>query len=499
MVVRQLKKLNIAPSELCSDTEFLRRVYLDVIGTMPTAEETCRFLADKRSGKRDLVIDELLERPEFADYWALKWADLLRVDRQVLGQKRAYAYYRWIRDSLAKNKPLDQFARELLTAEGPLEEFGQANFYKVVTKPGETASALSQVLLGVRISCAECHHHPYDRWSQTDYFGMQAFFTPLTLQKTVNGESILAQGEPVTKHPRTGETILAHALGVKDAEITAPDRRLALAKWLTAADNPWFARNLANRVWAHMLGRGLVDPIDDVRDTNPPSNPELLDALAKHLVEAKFDLKQLVRTVARSRTYQLSSRPNPTNEKDTLNYSRAQFRRIDAEVLLDMVSQATGVAEKFGGSPPGTRAIQLWDSKVTHYFLKLYGRPQRLTACECERNIEPSTAQVLHLLNSPEIHAKLSHERGNVAKWIRAGKSDAELIDELYLTYYARLPDEMERRARVDAPATLCRRTARCGRGLGVDADEHAGICFQSLNGRSAGEFRSITILRGPV
>ena len=446
-VIAKLKKLNIAPSELCDDSTYLRRVYLDVIGTLPTAEEARRFLADKRANKRELLVDELLERPEFADYWALKWADTLRVDRQILGQKRAYAYYRWIRESIAVNKPFDRFARELLTAEGPLEETGPANFYKVVTKPGETASTLSQVLLGVRIACAECHHHPYDRWSQTDYFGMTAFFTPVSLRPSPRGESIQVQGDPVTKHPRTGEAIQPYALATKMPDKAPPgDRRIVLAEWMTSPANPWFARNLANRVWAHMLGRGLVEPIDDVRDTNPPSNPELLDALAKHVVETKFDVKQLIRAIAKSRTYQLSSKPNVSNEKDEMNYSRSLFRRLDAEVMLDMVSQTLGVPEKFGGTPPGTRAIQLWDSKVTHYFLKLYGRPQRATACECERNHEPSVSQVLHLLNSPEIHAKLTHERGNIARWVREKKSDTELVDEIYLTFYSRLPDDGERK-----------------------------------------------------
>ncbi|MBM3997185.1 MAG: DUF1553 domain-containing protein [Planctomycetes bacterium] len=451
-VLRKLKKLNIAPSDLCDDGDFLRRAYLDIIGTLPSADEAHRFLGDKRALKRELLVDDLLERPEFADYWALKWADLLRVDRQALGHKKAYAYYRWIRESLAKNKPFDEFARELLTAEGPLEEMGPASFYKVVPKPGETASTLTQVLLGVRIACAECHHHPYDRWGQTDYFGMQAFFTPLSLRPSARGESLQSLGDPVTKHPRTGETILPHVLGsspVANAPGSA-ERRMVLAEWMTSPKNPWFARNLANRVWAHMLGRGLVEPIDDVRDTNPPSNPELLDALANQVVETKFDVKKLIRAIALSRTYQLSSKPNASNEKDEMNYSRALFRRIEAEVLLDMVSQTLGVPEKFGGTPPGTRAIQLWDSKVTHYFLKIYGRPQRLTACECERVVEPSVSQVLHLLNSQEIHDKLTHERGNIARWVRDKKSDTELVEETYLTFYSRLPSETERKTGVE-------------------------------------------------
>jgi hypothetical protein len=450
-VVRKLKKLNIAPSDLCDDSTFLRRVYLDVIGTLPTADDARRFLDDKRANKRELLVEELLARPEYADYWALKWADLLRVDRQALGHKKAYAFYRWIRESLAANMPFDHFARELLTAEGPLEETGPANFYKVVTKPGDTASTLSQVLLGVRIACAECHHHPYDRWSQTDYYGMTAFFTPLSIKASTRGEAVQALGDPVTKHPRTGEAVLPYALATTmPAKAPPGDRRTVLAAWMTSPQNPYFARNLANRLWAHFLGRGLVEPIDDVRDTNPPSNPELLEALSTHVVEAKYDVKQLIRAITKSRTYQLSSKPNATNEKDEINYSRALFRRIEAEVLLDMVSQTLGVPEKFGGAPSGTRAIQLWDSKVNHYFLKLYGRPQRITACECERIVEPSVSQVLHLLNAPEIHAKLTHERGNIAKWVRAKKSDTGLVEEIYLSFYSRPPSLTERKAALD-------------------------------------------------
>jgi hypothetical protein len=446
LVVARLKLLNIAPSELADDAEYLRRVYLDVIGTLPTPAEARRFLTDSRRDKRARLVEELLERPEYADYWALEWADALRVDRQALGHKRAYAFYRWIRESIAQNKPFDRFARELLTAEGPLDENGPAAFYKVAAKPGDEASTLVQVLLGVRIACAECHHHPFDRWGQSDFLGMQAFFTQLALKPSARGETLMAAGDPETRHPRTGELIQPHALGVPaPAKAASGDRRLVLAAWMTAPENPWFARNLANRTWAHFFGRGLIDPVDDVRDTNPPSNPELLDALARHVVAARFDLKQLIRNITASRTYQLASKPNETNTKDASGFARAYFRRIDAEVLLDMVSQTTGIAERFGGSPPGTRAIQLWDSKVNHYFLKLFGRPQRLSVCECERIHEPSVAQVLHLLNAPEIQAKLAHERGRVAKLVKQKPADRDLVEELYLTFYSRLPTTTER------------------------------------------------------
>jgi hypothetical protein len=446
LVFRKLRKLNVVPSDLADDAEFLRRVYLDVIGTLPTADEARRFLADRRPDRRARLVDELLRRPEFADYWSLKWADLLRVDRQALGHKDAYRYYRWIHDGFATNKPLDRFARELLTAEGPLGESGPASFYKAVPKPGEAASTLSQVLLGVRIACAECHHHPFDRWAQDDYYGMTAFFAPLAVRASPAGEVLQAAGDPPTRNPRSGAVIPAHALGT--AAAAAPrsgDRRRLLADWLTAPDNPYFARNLANRAWAHFFGRGLVEPVDDVRATNPPTNPELLDALARHLAESKYDFRELIRAITASRVYQLASRPNPTNERDEQNYSRALLKRIDAEVLLDMVCQTTGVGERFAGVPGQVRALQLWDSKVPHYFLKLFGRPVRVSACECERNGEPSVAQVLHLLNAPEIEAKLSHEGGRIARLVRDQADDAALVEELYLTFYSRPPTAEER------------------------------------------------------
>jgi hypothetical protein len=451
LVYKKLRKLNVLLSEPCDEADYLRRVYLDVIGTLPTADEARRFLHDRRPDKRARLVDELLGRPEYADYWALKWSDLLRIDRQALGHKRAYGYYKWVRDSLAHNKPYDQFVREIVTAEGPLGEVGPASFYKAVTKPGEAASTLSQVFLGVRIACAECHHHPFDRWSQADFYGMQAFFTPVAVRGGPRDEALLASGPAEAKNPRTGETSFAHALAVSSPrELPKGDPRPALADWMTAPDNPWFARNLANRLWAHFVGRGLVEPVDDVRATNPPSNPELLDALARSFVESKYDVKQLIRTITASRVYELSSSPNATNERDQQNASRALFKRIDAEVLLDMVCQATGVPEKFAGVPVGSRAIQLWDSKVPHYFLKLFGRPVRVSACECERAHEPGVAQVLHLLNSPEIHAKLAHDGGTVARLVREKADDTALAEELYLTFCSRYPTEKEKQVAVE-------------------------------------------------
>ena len=442
LVGQKLAKLNIRPSGVCEDAEFLRRVTLDLCGSLPTAEEVRAFLADQATDKRAKRVDELLKRGDFADLMAKRWADILRVDRQALGPESAYAYHRWIRDAFAENKPFDEFARDLLTAEGPLKESPAGNFFKVVTKPGERASTLSQVFLGVRIACAECHHHPADRWTQTDYSGMVAFFTPTLLQ----GEAVVNSGDPVTKHPRTGESVYAYALGgdMPKANPTG-DRRLVLAEWMTDPKNPYFARNFVNRVWATLLGRGLVEPVDDVRATNPPSNPELLDALAKYAIDKKYDVREVVRVICASRAYQTSSEPNETNEKDELNFSRALFKRPDAEVLLDMISQVTGVPEKYAGLPAGTKAIQLWDSKAKHEFLRLFGRPARATACECERNTEPSTGQVLNLLNSAELQAKLSHDAGTIAKLVRPQPDDAKLVEDLYLRMYGRFPTTKER------------------------------------------------------
>jgi hypothetical protein len=446
LVYARLRQLNIEPAELADDAEYLRRVYLDVIGTLPTAAEARQFLSDRRDDRRARLVDALFARSEYADYWALKWSDLLRVDRVALGHQGAYSFYRWIRERVADNTPLDRFAAEIVTADGPLTEVPQAQLFKVAAKPGEAASTISQVFLGVRIACAQCHHHPFDRWSQTDYYGMLDYFAPLGQKVTPRGEVVLASGNPQTRHPRTGDLMLAHPLGAPaPSESPRGDRRAELARWLTSPDNPWFARHQANRLWAHFLGRGLVEPVDDVRATNPPSNPALLTALADYLVEQKFDQRELIRAITASRVYQHASRPNETNAPDEMNCSRALLKRMDAEVLLDAVCQATGVGEKFGGVPAGYRAIQLWDSRASHYFLKLFGRPARASACECERNVEPSVAQVLHLLNAPEISQKLSHPRGSVARLASATSDNDQLIDELYLTFFSRFPSDAER------------------------------------------------------
>lgn len=451
LVDAKLNQLRVVPSGLCTDAEFLRRASLDITGTLPTAEAAKAFLSDASPDKRAKLVNALLERPEFADYQALMWSDLLRVNREKLGRRGAYEFYRWIRESFRQNRPFQEFAAALVTAEGLLTEEPAGYFYRVLGQPGERAATVSQVFLGVRIECAQCHHHPADRWSQRDYTAFQSFFVQPQFKPTPRGELLFApDNTSELTHPRTGEPVGASPLAAAGVDKSpAGDRRVALAAWLTANDNPWFACNLANRIWAQFLGRGLVEPVDDARLTNPPSNPELLDALAKHIVEQKFDLKALIRTIAVSRTYQLSSETNITNRHDEQNYSRALLRPLPAEVLLDAICQATGVSEKFDGVPAGPRAVQLWDSQVSHEFLKTFGRPNRTTACQCERIAEPNVAQVLKVMNSPFLQEKLSHADGSIARWSQQTANDAALIDEIYLTFFSRLPAEPERTAAV--------------------------------------------------
>jgi Protein of unknown function (DUF1549)/Protein of unknown function (DUF1553) len=460
LVDAKLKKLNINPSEGIDDYTFIRRVFLDIIGTLPTPDETRKFIKDAAADKRAKLVDALLDRSEYADLWALKWSDLLRVERGTLGHKRAYAYYRWIRESFETNKGFDSFVRELLTAEGPIDEVPAANFYRVANKPGDAANSITQVFMGIRIACAECHHHPYDRWGQDDYFRMSAFFSPISMSKVAGVDALMANADSLARNPRTGQSLTASPLGVRVPSFSASvhllgvkqlasdgkgDQRRLLAEWLVSPRNPWFARNLVNRNWSEFFGRGIVDPVDDVRATNPPSNPELLDALAKHFDDINYDLKKLIKTIVLSRTYQTSSKPNDTNMKDEQNFSRSLFRKPDGEVVHDMITQTLGVPEKFEGMPLGTRAIQLWDNKVKNYFLKTLGRPSRTTVCECERASEPNLSAVLHVLNSDNLSAKLQHENGMVARFARQFNDDEALIEEMYLLFFSRPPRAEEK------------------------------------------------------
>ena len=447
LVHKNLEKLHLLPSQPVNDSDFMRRVYIDIIGTLPTAQEARRFLTDENPRRRELLVDELLDRQEYAIYWALKWSDLLHVDRAILGHRRAYAFYRWIRDGLAVNRPMDEFARAIVTADGPLDESPEGGFYKAVVEPGDRASAFSQVFLGIRIDCAECHHHPFDRWSQQDYYGMTAYFSRVRAESAPTGDALVMDTTVKTIHPRTGEEVSAQPLGGWGSAAPADgDLRQRLARWLTAPDNPWFARNLANRTWGHFLGRGLVEPVDDVRQTNPSSNSMLLDQLADWLQSHDYDIKSLIRLITRSQAYQRTARTNSTNETDVQNASRALLKPLDAEVLLDAITQTTGIPARFDGASAGTRAIELWDSKLQHPFLRLFGRPERKTACECERVSEPSISQVLHIMNSPKIYARLTHHGGTVSRLVREIPENSRLVEELYLTFLSRFPTAAERR-----------------------------------------------------
>jgi hypothetical protein len=445
----KLERLGIPPSEPCDDATFLRRTTLDVCGTLPTAAEARAFLADNSPDKRAKLVDALLARPEYADYWTLRFSDLLRVDRQKIQPEGAVAITRWLRRQFVENRPYDALVRELLVAKGPTTAEGPAAYFRAVDTPELMARYTSQAFLGVRIECAQCHHHPSDRWGQDDYFSMAAMFSGVVKKKLPGGDETIAPGlAKDLKHPRTGELIVARPLGGEAVEFQPyEDRRVYLARWMTAEDNPYFARLIANRLFAHYFGRGIVEQVDDLRTTNPPSNDALLAALADHMREVRYDLKAFTRTLLASRLYQLSSATTPDNVDDTQNFSHASHKALPAEVLLDAVGQVTGVPEQFDGWPAGVRAVQIWDNKFPSYFFRIFGRPVRASVCECERSNEPSIAQALHLMNSPELGTKIQAHDGTAARLAASSLSSAEVLDELFLIALARYPRDDEKAA----------------------------------------------------
>jgi len=456
IVMQKLAALGLKPSPRSSDTDFLRRVYLDVIGLLPTPEEVRAFVANRDPQKREKLIDSLLQRPEYVDFWTMKWADLLRCSRRLLSEKGMYTFYNWIRQSVSENKPWDQFARELLLAGGSTYQEGPANFFRTSSKPEELAETTSQVFLGVRIQCARCHNHPYEKWTQNQYWQMAAFFAQVKA-KQGNAERellVYATSSGEVKHPKTQKEVTPCALDSSPLPATYHgDRREALVEWLTSPRNPFFARIIVNRIWRHLMGRGLVEPVDDMRVTNPPSNESLLDWLAQDFVQHGYDLKYLIRTILRSETYQRSAEPAHGNARDTRYYSHYPFKRLGAEQLMDAITSATGVPEKFNGYPAGLRAAQLPDTTVPSYFLELFGRPARNTPCECERSDEPNLGQVLHLMNNIGINAKLSAKNGRVAALMAAKLPDDKVVEELYLASISRFPTPQERRQAVQLMA----------------------------------------------
>jgi hypothetical protein len=439
--------LGLAPSPLCSDEEFFRRIHLDAIGTLPTPEEIKAFLADQRADKRRQAIDRVLERPEFIDFWALKWGDLLRINRDQLNEKGMWSFYNWIRAALRANMPVDEFVRDIITAEGSTYTEGPANFYRTANNAADWAETTSQLFLGVRMQCAKCHHHPFEKWSQDDYYGMAAFFVRLGTKGSqefgiFGRETVVylrSTGEQT--NPRQGGVVKPHPL---DGPVVDDpfDRRRQLAQWLTAPSNPFFARNIVNRFWGYYMGRGLVEPLDDLRATNPASNPELLDALAKDFVAHHFDLKQLMRTIMDSRAYQLSSSVTPGNEADTSNvyFARYTVKRLTAEQLADAIDFATGTREKYQGLPLGTRAVQLPDTSVRSFMLDVFGRPPRQITCECERKVQPNIAQALHLLNGDDLNKKLANSSGRIEKLLKDKTPLPAVVENLYLATVSRPP-----------------------------------------------------------
>ncbi len=466
LVGKRWKALGLLPSVSCDDSTFVRRVYLDVIGTPPTVDEVKAFLTDTSPDKRTKLVDAVLNRPEYADYWALKWGDLLRSERNRLGPKGMWSFTNWIRTNFRDNRPLDQFCRELITAQGSTFTDGPTNYYRVVSSPPDLAETTSQVFLGMRMQCTRCHHHPFEKWSQADYYQFAAFFARVGL-KGSDEFGIFGQEQVVrvnnggdVYHPKTNQLMKPTPLGgyptamkvhaPKTADLIDPDadaggdRRALLAEWITK-DNPLFARNIVNRYWGYLMGRGLVEPIDDQRVTNPPTNPELLDQLAKDFMAHAYDVKHLIRTICSSRAYQLSSDVTPANKADTAYYSHYFIKRLPAEVMLDTINMATGTTEKFGGLPNGFRAIQLPDPRVDSYFLDAFGRAPRVIACECERAAEPNMGQALHLMMSDLVNRKVQDGNGTLNKLIQAKKSDREIIETCYMTALGRppKPDEM--------------------------------------------------------
>lgn len=446
-VDQKLAALGLEPSPRCSDADFLRRVSLDAVGTLPTPEAVRAFLADRDPNKRDKLIEALLSRPEYVDYWTLQWGDILRSTRSALGEKGLVAFNHWLRQSVAENKPWDRTARELVLARGSMFDDGAANYFRAASTPETLAETTAQVFLGVRMQCARCHNHPYERWKQTQYYQLAAFFARV---RTKPGEAaderiVYAANSGEVTHPKTGQAVTPTALDAAPLPATfTGDRRQALADWLTSPRNPFFARILVNRVWKHFLGQGLVEPVDDMRVTNPPTNAALLDYLAQDFVRNGYDVKRLMRTILRSETYQRTAVPTRRNAADTHYYSHFFFKRLGAEPLLDAVGAATGVGEKFGGYPVGLRATELPDTSVQSYFLDLFGRPARNIVCQCERTDAPNLGQILHFMNGKDINDRLASKDGRVARLLAAGTPNVGIIENLYLAALSRFPTEDE-------------------------------------------------------
>jgi hypothetical protein len=463
-VFAKLEQLRIAPSELADDATFLRRAYLDICGILPTPIEGRAFLAGTRPNKRAQLIDALLERPEYADHWAMKWTDRLGCNQRFVGKIGALKYHAWIRHQIATNVPDDRFVRSIITASGGNYTHPPAGFYRLPRTPEDRAEQVAQVFMGVRIGCARCHNHPGERWTQDDYYGLAACFAqmkyrdgPFFIQKYDKEETILTTREGDVVHSRTGARMPPKPLGgtpFAAEQLEEADRRELLAAWLATPENPFFARAMANQIWFQLFGRGIVEPVDDFRSSNPPSNAALLDWLARDYAASGFDRKRLIRQIMLSRTYQLSSQTNSTNAADERYFSHARIRQLGAEQLLDCIGQATLSPEKFTGFPAGLRAAQLADGEYNHVFLSTFGRPARSLACACERESDSNLGQALELIGGKLIETKIGRPQGRVALLIDEQADSATMVEECFLATLSRLPTKAEQESiasRLDA------------------------------------------------
>jgi Protein of unknown function (DUF1549)/Protein of unknown function (DUF1553) len=446
LVDNKLKKLRIAPSQLCTDEEFLRRVYLDIVGLLPTTEEYTRFMSNPEANKRDLLVDELLERPEFVEMWVMKWAELLQIrTTNDVKRKGALMYYDWLKERVGNNMPVDQMVRELLSASGGSFTNPATNYYDGERNTLKIAENVAQVFMGMRIQCAQCHNHPFDRWTLDDYYSFAAFFAQIGNKQAEDPREhiVFDRGNGDVKHPVTGQVMTPKFLGGPTPDIAGRDRRVVLAEWLASPENPYFATNLANIVWAHFFGRGIIQEVDDVRVTNPPVNPELLGELGKRFTESHYDFKKLVHDICTSRTYQLSSQTNESNAGDERNFSHSLVRRLRAEVLLDVITQVTDTKNKFPALPLGARAVEVPDGNTTTYFLTTFGRATRETVCSCAVKMEPNLSQALHLLNGDTVTNRI-REGKLIDRRFADKKSNNDIIDELYVRTLTRRPTAEE-------------------------------------------------------
>jgi hypothetical protein len=451
LVDENLHKLRILPSGICTDEEFVRRAFIDIAGVYPEAKDIRSFLADPNVNKRAALVDSLLERKEFTELWVMKWAELLQIrsainNNQPPFYKNALLYYNWLSERIGKNVPINEIVVELLAATGGTVSSPAVNFYQTEVDQLKLTENVAQVFMGMRIQCAQCHNHPFDRWTMDDYYGFKAFFAQIGRKQTDDPAEVIIYNSKggESRHFLTQAVMKPKFLGGDTPELKpGEDRRKVLAEWMASPRNPFFARNIANIIWSHFNGVGVVEPVDDVRVSNPPSNPELIATLAEHLTEYKYDMRKFVRDICTSQTYQRSTKVNETNAGDKRNFSHAQVRRVRAEVLLDAISQITETPNKFQGLPLGARAVQIADGAVSNYFLTTFGRAKRESVCSCEVKMEPTLSQALHLMNGDAVNDRIKQGRV-VAKMIQEKKGDREIVEDLFLRVFGRMPLDKE-------------------------------------------------------